>query len=355
MLGCRKKTCRRKDGSVRGFRATRASKIEEPARKQEEAQPPKQEEAAQPKQDLNIGASLFGVKAPVTTSTPANPFSTSSAPSASANPFSSPANPFAAASSLAAKPAQPPTKTSETDTLPETFASKARISSPPPAPFSSLTSGPAEPWPSPSAFPTPYPRYSLDADYETLDATPPPIPQQTRLDPSMDMELDSGSGSGSGSGGDSKEDKNAFESAMDTAFQKFADRLAQNPEQVLRYEFGGVPLLYSREDSIGSMLALGAHGEDGNAKVKTTMAGKSGSGMPRCGNCGADRVFECQLTPHAITELEAEELGIEGMEWGTVILGVCGRDCGGRGVGVGEVGYVEEWVGVQWEEVVKRK
>lgn len=77
--------------------------------------------------------------------------------------------------------------------------------------------------------------------------------------------------------------------------------------------------------------------------------------MPSCGNCGAQRVFELQLTPGAIVELEeGVEVGLEGMEWGTVVLGVCGRDCEVRGVaeGEGRVGYVEEWVGVQWEERV---
>lgn len=54
--------------------------------------------------------------------------------------------------------------------------------------------------------------------------------------------------------------------------------------------------------------------------------------------------------PQAIAELEMEEEGLEGMEWGTVILGVCEKDCAERGVAVGEVGWVEEWVGVQWEE-----
>jgi len=36
-----------------------------------------------------------------------------------------------------------------------------------------------------------------------------------------------------------------------------------------------------------------------------------------------------------------------------VVLGVCGGDCavGTGGMG-GGVGYVEEWVGVQWEERV---
>jgi len=78
-------------------------------------------------------------------------------------------------------------------------------------------------------------------------------------------------------------------------------------------------------------------------------------------------VFELQLTPHAIVELEAEEEGAatgagDGMEWGTVVLGVCERDCYGRaGADGGDddedggaVRYYEEWVGVQWEELVVR-
>lgn len=72
--------------------------------------------------------------------------------------------------------------------------------------------------------------------------------------------------------------------------------------------------------------------------------------MPRCGNCAAQRAFEVQVMPRAIVELEGEdEGGLEGMEWGTVVLGVCGGDCAVVGTGVG---YVEEWVGVQWEERV---
>lgn len=82
-------------------------------------------------------------------------------------------------------------------------------------------------------------------------------------------------------------------------------------------------------------------------------------------------MFELQLTPHAIVELEAEEevegeaqagsIG-DGMEWGSVVLGVCERDCVvGSGGGDdddddedGVVRYYEEWVGVQWEELVAR-
>ncbi|MGI4794423.1 MAG: programmed cell death 2 domain-containing protein, partial [Janthinobacterium lividum] len=120
------------------------------------------------------------------------------------------------------------------------------------------------------------------------------------------MEIDGGD-EGSNNNNSAKDDL-AAESSMDSTFQKFADRLEQNPEQVLRYEFRGSPLLYSKTDAVGKKLAAATE-----AKVQI-----SSGGMPRCGNCGAERVFEVQLTPHAITELEAEELGIEGMEWGTV-------------------------------------
>lgn len=165
------------------------------------------------------------------------------------------------------------------------------------------------------------------------------------------MDIDT-EGSGTGGG---KEDKEVFESSIDKTFQKFADRLGQNPEQVLRYEFKGKPLLYSDADAVGKLLA--PHSENAsssNAKVTTTSS-RSGAALPRCQNCGADRVFEVQLTPHAITELEAHEMSIDGMEWGTIILGVCSKDCKPGDVAEGEVGYVEEWVGVQWEEVHSKR
>ncbi len=154
------------------------------------------------------------------------------------------------------------------------------------------------------------------------------------------MELDEG---GSSFGG--KEDKDVYEDTIDKTFQKFADRMSQNPDQVIRYEFKGQPLLYSKSDTVGKLVAPGKHTE--NAKVNTSNG--SGSKLPRCGNCGAGRVFEVQLCPHAIMELEREEKGLDGMEWGTILVGVCEKDCVPRDTD-GGVGYVEEWCGVQWEE-----
>lgn len=140
-----------------------------------------------------------------------------------------------------------------------------------------------------------------------------------------------------------------FESSMDKQFQKFADRMAQNPEQILRYELDGQPLLYSTTDAVGKLLSPASNG----GKVSVSSGGASR--IPRCANCGAERVFEVQLTPHAITVLEEQELSLEGMEWGTIIMGVCRQNCVLRGVEQGAVGYVEEWVGVQWEESMEKK
>jgi len=330
---------------VRGIRGVRIAKgASSKAQTKPEKRAVQQEETPQPK----IGASLFGATNGADTTAPANPFS---------NPFSSnasgkgPANPFSSAPS-ASKPAAASTPsiqvTSEQNTdeasttLPETFASKVRLSSPP----VEQPPRPHEPWPAESSFPEAYPRYHLDAEYETLDApSTPEIPANARMD--IDAE-----GSGSGGG---KEDKEVFESSIDKTFQKFADRVGQNPEQVLRYEFKGRPLLYSDTDAVGRLLA--AHSENAsssNTKVTTT-GSRGGAGLPRCQACGAERVFEVQLTPHAITELEADEMSIDGMEWGTIILGVCSKDCKPSDAAEGELGYVEEWVGVQWEEVASKR
>ncbi|KAF1977276.1 hypothetical protein BU23DRAFT_596708 [Bimuria novae-zelandiae CBS 107.79] len=346
---CRRKACRRKEGSVRGIRGVRIAKG---ASKAAEKKPQKQEAKPEEKPQPQLGESLFGVKNGGSTAGAANPF---------ANPFSSgsngaaPSNPFASGGGGVNPFAktQPETKTAPDEskyeastTLPETFADKVRLSSPLPAP-PTQPARPHEPWPAESAFPPAYPHHYLDAEYETLDApSTPQIPANARMD--VDTE-------GSSSGGGGKEDKEIFESSLDKTFQKFADRVGQNPEQVLRYEFRGHPLLYSDADAVGTLLTAHAeHGSSSNAKV--TIAGsRGGSSIPRCQNCGADRVFEVQLTPHAITELEADEMSIDGMEWGTIIMGTCSKDCKPSDVSEGEVGYVEGWVGVQWEEVAGKK
>lgn len=142
--------------------------------------------------------------------------------------------------------------------------------------------------------------------------------------------------------------KDTFESELDKDFMKFSMRLEHNPEQVLRYEFRGTPLLYSTTDTVGARLHV--HNAP-NAKVTTVGAGS----IPPCEYCGSQRVFELQLVPHAITMLEEGRAGVglgkddAGMEWGNIIMGVCSKDCAPQELGV--TGWREEWAGVQWEEL----
>ncbi|PYH98286.1 hypothetical protein BO71DRAFT_371489 [Aspergillus ellipticus CBS 707.79] len=360
ILSCPRKACNRKPGSIRALRATRKLKIEQKPRpkKEEKQQEPAPEQPKTddhppaPKQDL--GASLFGSSSLTgSVSASANPFSSSAAqPSTNAN-----ANPFAAPApspGLAPKPttSTPAAAATTTATLSESFADKVRVSSPPPPP-STLTpppessSGPSTPWPAQSEFPTPYTQFYLDAEYETLSRpSTPTIPENVTIDNTEEE--------GPGGAGDLKD---TFESELDKAFIRFSTRLGHNPEQVLRYEFRGSPLLYSYTDAVGKRLHDSTHKPPAAAKVTTVAAVGNASRIPRCEYCGSERVFEFQLVPHAISVLEDGREGVglakddAGMEWGNIIFGVCAKDCGPKEVGV--VGYREEWAGVQWEEAAK--
>ncbi|KAK5995701.1 putative 20S rRNA accumulation 4-like protein [Cladobotryum mycophilum] len=295
---CRRATCRRKTGSIRVLRGVRVWKDEGDAKPQAETKEPEKKEAeVEVKKDApRLGETLFGANS---SSNAGNPFG------ASSNPFSSqPAKPTATEEKAAP------------DTLTKTFAETLAIGTTPTGP-----PPPPEPWPETASLPPPYPTLFLaDADYETLDEASTKLPANVQV---LDTDAPEPSAL----------DREAFESAMDATFQKFADRLAQNPDQVIRYEFGGAPLLYSKTDAVGELL------------TKRT--------PPGCPNCNSRRTFEVQLTPNAIAELEADDPSLDGMEWGTIIVAVCEKDCVPRHANAGEAGYLEEWAGVQWEELAK--
>ncbi|KAL7619435.1 hypothetical protein AAE478_009974 [Parahypoxylon ruwenzoriense] len=365
VFSCRRKTCRRKEGSIRSLRSVRVA----PGSSATESNTGKAEKTKlkeeKPKPLSNLGEKLFGAKTIGSSFGSANPFSTSTSttagrdPSCSGgNPFSSGGNPFintvsppAAESKPELKPrtgVTPSATTDEIKALPKTFAETLSLNNDQAA----APPTPPEPWPTDAEQPAPYPvSYLSDAEFETLDPTPPPaVPASARID------LDGDNTTGGSSG---KEDREVFESSMDATFQRFADRLAQNPEQVVRYEFGGQPLLYSKTDAVGRLLSPPSSLlHNGSIAVVTSTSDGDGGAetrLPRCLHCGAPRTFEVQLTPHAIAELEAEEplsAALEdGMDWGTIIVGVCARDCVPRGVPEASVGYAEEWAGVQWEEL----
>jgi pre-rRNA-processing protein TSR4 len=256
-----------------------------------------------------------------------NPFSTSTASTDHTNPFSSLPPP----STLAALPPQKPVNEPEVPT--ESFADKLKISA------HSSNSGQVEkkaqvsqePWPADTDLPTPFTRHYLDADAEELEPEDKGAMPATSSRTQYDADDTSSNALG----------KDAFESSLDKTFQKFSDRIAQNPEQVLRYEFKGQPLLYSGHDDVATRFVV-PHGKAGAIR-----------GIPRCENCGGQRAFELQLVPGLIYELEKDEaIDLEeGMEWGTIILGTCTSNCGEPG----RVSFLEEWVGVQWEERMVKK
>lgn len=314
LFTCRKKPCSRKVGSISAIREVRKHKAEGCTQLKEQKaslnpEPPKQSE--------DLGTTLFGATSSNSTPSNANPFSISSQPSLmSSNPFPS----LPPTSTLAAKS---PQQAQEPST--KTLASKLRISSPPPQ---SKPDAPNESWPSESDFPKPFVYLHLDAEYETL------IPEKHKLPKASSSNIQAPYAEEDSTTADGL-DKDLFESSLDKTFLKFSDRLAQNPEQVLRYEWKGNPLLYSSTDAVGKQLV------PSNVKTKTS------SGMPRCESCGAERAFEVQLVPGAISALEEDDVNLEeGMEWGTIIVGVCERNCGRDG----EVTFQQEWCGVQWEE-----
>ncbi|CAI4214715.1 unnamed protein product [Parascedosporium putredinis] len=303
VFGCNKPKCRRKPGSIRALRSLRVSKeAAEKARTEaeatrkaaEEKRLREEKEAEEKAKQPGLGETLFGTKG-LGGGALTNPFASGAG--------GSPANPFASAPKVAA--ATVATVKAAAEELPKTFAETLSLNNP-------IAQKPRDPLPPPSRGlrrpnPRPYPdggaRQRENGGGQLRGWLVPHIQGRLRVHHGCRL-------------------------------PKFADRMAQNPEQVIRYEFAGAPLLYSKDDEV--------------AKVLTGRPN-----IPRCGGCGGERTFELQLTPHAITELEADDMSLEGMDWGTIIVGVCARDCQEHSVEDSEVGYLEEWVGVQWEELGK--
>ncbi|KAJ6264624.1 hypothetical protein Dda_0773 [Drechslerella dactyloides] len=334
LFGCRAKPCRKQRGSIRAIRGVKATSLAvtppaKPAAKVEEPKVVVEEE--KPKQS-NMGDMIFGGSA---SGTPTNPFA---APTSQSNPFAKPnSNPFAK---------------DELSSLTRSFAAVASISADTkPAPKSKTDTadspssliGPPSPWPPSTELPQ-YPAFYLDASYEELEPDAltlqsQKLAQTIQMDTSDDLDDDvpTTSRKGSAAASSSKASKEKeFESSMNATFLHFQRIASQNPDQVLRYERRGTPLLYSRDDAIGKLLTSNKNGD-----ISLTRT-------PRCTHCGAGRCFEVQLMPHAISVLEGENTAFdEGMVWGTIIVGTCDADCALAGSEKGR--YIEEWVGVQWE------
>lgn len=111
----------------------------------------------------------------------------------------------------------------------------------------------------------------------------------------------------------------------DDTFQKFQEIVGYNPAQILRYDIGGKPLYYA----------------------KTIKAFEDTVSNPNY-NPQSRRIFEMQLMPKMILDLE-ETVSVEtGMEWGSIFVFTDIENYIPKFDENG-VGYVEECVKVQWE------
>ncbi|KAJ2665687.1 hypothetical protein IWW48_000138 [Coemansia sp. RSA 1200] len=147
---------------------------------------------------------------------------------------------------------------------------------------------------------------------------------------------------------DEKYEQAVLPKGTDSAFSRFATVVAQNPAQVIRYQHGGIPLLYSLQDSAArTLVAKGEQSQkillkpqekhlscrshqhqncesgdsynedeeeddyddddddvaDNGASCAQLSQRYTTENLPRCPACSGRRIFECQLMPALLTEL----------------------------------------------------
>ncbi|PWW72804.1 hypothetical protein C7212DRAFT_334714 [Tuber magnatum] len=342
LFACRTKGCRRRKNYAKVLRAVMRS-TDVPEEPEIPINAPKKEDfPGLEKKAVQCGDFLFGGSSKPaagsnpfsmgSTTTSPNPFSTKPAAN-NANPFSSSTtnpNPLSSPTAQQSPPGAPQTSTKS---LTKSFAETLKLAE------GSLPShetgdaryfGPAEPWP--EKLPHEYPIFHLDAEYEAIEKTTGLKAHQLKKYERLMSQTEDDDGEKPGQDNDTPSN----DQIDDDIFQRFADRIANNPEQVLRYERGGTPLFYAVSDDVGRLL---------NPNDEGFLATR----IPKCGNCGGSaRVFEFQIMPHAITVLEGDGEGFDGMDWGTIMAFTC--KCVPKVLDGNRVGYVEEHVSVQWEK-----
>jgi pre-rRNA-processing protein TSR4 len=341
---CARPGCRRREGSVRAFRASVRNEeyVADVEAKRAEAERIAAEERERARQNPftvkeNAGPGLFGGSQPLFGAAAANPF---------AAPSPTPA------SSSSQPPASP-----KKEEVPTAAVASLSLSDP-------VTYAP------------PLPAYQPPQYITTMDEYLP-IPEED-----SDVDVDSDEDEAPEQKAEWREggwDK-LLPKSVDDIFERFARRLASAEDasnQVLRYDFNAMPLPYSSSSPLFKKLFPGAPTRAPSSEEDEVFLADyyTTNPVPACTRCGAARVFELQLVPQLINVLRPSSLSTTGkantdegkkqteeerraeiirlakgeargdgeageMEWGTIMVFGCSGDC----IGVGE-----EWVGVEWE------
>lgn len=309
VLGCKKPSCSRKNGSIRAIRGISKDpkKLAELEKEQQDELKAQLDEKLKLENARNIN--LFD------TDSKSNPFGSSNPFGASDNPFGASSNPFEAEK-------KEPSKKEETK---PNFASVASKAAPPKVskPKSSIKTLPQ------------WPGYFIYVDQEKFKKkAQPKLPENLNISDSV-LDTEAEVPSSSASKDLSPDAQHLSNSLQDSVFQHFSDIVAYNPLQVLRYELGGKPLLFSAKDETA-------------VKVSKNLVPNPGF------NPSSSRHFELQIMPKVIMDLEKDDTDpVNGIDWGTIFVYTDVEDYVPE-LDDNHVGYIEEWAGVQWEEEVQR-
>ncbi|KAH8929342.1 hypothetical protein BT69DRAFT_1315678 [Atractiella rhizophila] len=223
----------------------------------------------------------------------------------------------------------------------------------PPAP-SKATSSHGTSWKDTSNLPSYAPQY-----VDTLLEPPPPKKKAGPAPPPPSSSLES-------SGGpewtnEAYERPSALSSllSVDDIFVEFQDRVRPFPNQVVRHDFGGVPLAFTGKGETFDLLFPLKEGE-GEDEDEVDEREFDSSKVARCEKCKSKRVFELQLMPALeevwpkVDEVEGEEeaekkKGRGRWEWSTVFVLSCEKECAEEVGGVKEA-WREEKAFLQFED-----
>ncbi|KIY73870.1 hypothetical protein CYLTODRAFT_364813 [Cylindrobasidium torrendii FP15055 ss-10] len=357
--GCSSSACQKKPGSVRAWRGIRYNSEYAVKLEKKLAQRREREAAKAKAQEKKT------VPAP-------NPFSMSTGPAAASNPFSLGNQIFGATGQPEHESHAPIVAEEDSGDVDDVDdgASDTGSDSSEHSLVTALATTTLEdsPWKSAPHYPPQY--MSIDAEY-IVPETKPKYPSAADVLDAADDANDNDKGTSWKS--------EAYENSLDIdqIFDRFSKRVQSEPEQCVRYDLGGIPLMFSKGASFDVVfppppaetvfsVTRGDFKASRPAKREYTSAN-----IPPCPSCSGPRVFECQLMPNLINVLrdisadrtaklsdderrklvEEELKGTateKSMDWGTVVVFSCKNDCGADKQK--KYGWCEEHVLVQWDE-----